>query len=183
MVTLDLSHRPLGSVTTCRHLEGRLIPTTNYRWYGACDLGDAEARRRWTSAVGVDRLQHINRLRQEVSALSMPYVQRLLDLKNSPVGDDALAHARQMQAVGDEFMTKMTALLRERKALLDQLHFPLDACVRLLGIAIDRVVQHGMTGTEWEVPDDVLTLFPDDVRPYFRPRLAAQIPSSSTYIG
>jgi hypothetical protein len=50
MVTLDLSHRPLGSVITCRHLESRLIPTTNYRRYGACVLGDAEARRRWTSA-------------------------------------------------------------------------------------------------------------------------------------
>src|SRR3989442_13822965 len=29
MVTLDLSHRPLGSVMTCRHLESRLMPNTN----------------------------------------------------------------------------------------------------------------------------------------------------------
>jgi hypothetical protein len=170
MVTLDLSHRPLGSVITCRHLESRLIPNTNYRWYGACVLGDAEARRRWTNAVGLDRLHDISRLRQEVSALSTPYVQQLLDLKNAPVGDDPLAHTRQMKAVVDEFTIKMTALLRERKALLDQLHFPMEACVRLLAIAIDRVVQQGVTGTEWEVPDEILTLFPDDVRPYFRPR-------------
>jgi hypothetical protein len=170
MVTLDLSHRPLGSVITCRHLESRLMPNTNYRWYGACVLGDLDARRRWTNAVGIDRLHDISRLRQEVSALSTPYVQQLLDLKNAPVGDNPLAHTQQMQAVVDDFMTKMTALLRERKALLEQIHFPLDACVRLLGIAIDRVVQQGMTGTEWEVPDEVLILFPQDARAYFRPR-------------
>jgi hypothetical protein len=170
MLTLDLSHRPLGAVITCSHLESRLMPNTNYRWYGACVLGDVEARRRWTNAVGVDRLRDISTLRQEVSALSMPYVQQLLDLKNTPVGDDPRAHTRQMQGVVDEFMIKVTALLRERKALLDQLHFPLEACVRLLGIAIDRVVQERVTGTEWEVPDAVLSLFPDDVRAYFRPR-------------
>jgi hypothetical protein len=135
-------------------------------------LGDAEARRRWSKAVGVDRLHDISTLRQEVSALSMPYIQQLLDLKNAPLGDNPLAHTRKLQGVVDEFMTKMTALLRERKAVLDQLHLPLEACVRLLGIAIDRFVQQGITEAEWEVPDEILTLFPDDVRAYFRPRQA-----------
>jgi DNA-binding CsgD family transcriptional regulator len=169
MVTLDLSHRPLGSVMTCRHLESRLMPNTNYRWYGACVLGDAEARRRWSNAIGVERLHDISALRQEVSALSLPYIQRLIELKNTPLGPNPLAHTRQIQGVVDDFMTKMTALLRERKAVLDQLHLPLDACIRLLGIAIDRFVKEGLTEAEWEVPDEVLLLFPDDVRAYFRP--------------
>ena len=172
MVTLDLSHRPLGSVVTCRHLESRLMPNTNYRWYGACVLGDAEARLRWTNAVGVERLEGISKLREEVSALSTPYIQRLLDLKNGPVGDNPLAHTRQVQAVVDEYMTRVTALLRERKAVLDQLHFPLEACVRLLGIAIDRFVQQGTIEPGWEVPDEVVSLFPADVQAYFRPRQA-----------
>jgi DNA-binding CsgD family transcriptional regulator len=169
MITLDLSHRPLASVTTCRHLEGRLVPTTNYRWFGACVLGDAEARRRWSNAIGVDRLHDISELRQEVSALSLPYIQRLNQLKNAPIGDNPLAHTRQVQFVVDDFMTKMTLLLRERKSVLDELHLPLDACLRLLGIAIDRFVQQGLSESEWEVPDEVLLLFPDDVRAYFRP--------------
>jgi len=114
--------------------------------------------------------------------LRTPYVQQLIDLKNAPAGDDPVAHTRRMQAVVDEFMGKVTALLRERKALLDQLHFPLEACVRLLGLAIDRVVQQGMTGAEWEVPDELLVLFPDDVRAYFRPRQATQTPRPATYI-
>jgi DNA-binding CsgD family transcriptional regulator len=172
MVTLDLSHRPLGAVMTCRHLESRLMPNTNYRWYGACVLGDEEARRRWSNAIGVDRLQHISTLRQEVSALSVPYIQQLLDLKNTPVADNPLAHTRRIQGVVDEFMTKMTALLRERKAVLDELHLPLEACIRLLALAIDRFVQHGVPESQWEVPEEVLTLFPEDVRAYFQPRRA-----------
>jgi DNA-binding CsgD family transcriptional regulator len=180
MVTLDLSHRPLGSIMTCRHLESRLMPNTNYRWYGACVLGDAEARRRWSNAVGIDRLHDISALRQEVSALSMPYIQQLLELKNTPIGPNPQAHTRRVQGVVDDFMTKMTALLRERKSVLDQLHLPLEACIRLLGIAIDRFVQQGLTESEWEVPDEVLTLFPDDVRAYFRPgRATTQSPQAS----
>jgi len=169
MVTLDLSHRPLGSIMTCGHLESRLMPNTNYRWYGACVLGDAEARRRWSNAIGADRLHDISTLRQEVSALSMPYIQRLIELKSLPAGSNPLAHTRQLQGVVDDFMTKMTLLLRERKAVLDQLHLPLEACIRLLGISIDRFVAQGLTEAEWEVPDEVLVLFPDDVRAYFRP--------------
>jgi hypothetical protein len=152
-------------------LESRLIPNTNYRWYGACVLGDAEARRAWSNAVGIDRLHAISTLRQEVSALSVPYVQQVLDLKNAPIVDP-LAHAQQLNGVVQDFMTKATALLRERQGLLDRLHLPLEACVRLLALAIYRVVQQGTTETEWEVPDEVLTLFPADIRAYFRPRSA-----------
>jgi DNA-binding CsgD family transcriptional regulator len=174
MVTLDISHRPLGSVMTCRHLESRLMPNTNYRWYGSCVLGDAEARRRWSNAVGVDRLHDISVLRQEVSALSMPYVQRLIELKGAPAEDNPVAHARQLQGVVDEFMTKITALLSQRKPVLDDLHLPLEACIRLLGISVDRFVKQGLTESEWEVPDEVLVLFPEDVRAYFRPGRATE---------
>jgi hypothetical protein len=183
MVTLDISHRPLGSVMTCRHLESRLMPNTNYRWYGACVLGDAEARRRWSNAVGVDRLHDISTLRQEVSALSLPYLQRLIELKNMPAGNNPLAHTRQIQGVVDDFMTKMTFLLRERKSVLDQLHLPLEACIRLLGIGIDRFVQHGLTDAEWQVPDEVLVLFPDDIRAYFRPGRATDPPVEASLRG
>jgi hypothetical protein len=59
-----------------------------------------------------------------------------------------------------------------RKPVLDELHLPLDACLRLLGVAIDHFVQQGMSEAQWEVPDEVLALFPDDVQAYFRPRQA-----------
>jgi hypothetical protein len=43
-------------------------------------------------------------------------------------------------------------------------------------------MQQGMTSAEWEVPDELLILFPDDVRAYFRPRQATQLPRPATYI-
>ena len=98
MVTLDISHRPLGAVWTCRHLESRLMPNTDYRWYGACAIGDAAARRRWSAAIGADRLYEISQLRQEVSAVSGPYIQRLIELKNAQP-PEAGEGSTQMQGV------------------------------------------------------------------------------------
>ena len=171
MVTLDISHRPLGAVWTCRHLESRLMPNTDYRWYGACAIGDAAARRRWSAAIGADRLYEISQLRQEVSAVSGPYIQRLIELKNAqqPEAGQGLG---QMQGVVDEFMTEMMRLLQSRKAVLDELHLPLRAVLQLVRVAIDRFVEQGLSEPEWEVPDEVLTQFPDDIRSYFRPRQA-----------
>jgi len=169
MVTLDISHRPLGAVWTCRHLESRLMPNTDYRWYGACAIGDAAARRRWSAAIGVDRLYEISQLRQEVSAVSGPYIQRLIELKNAQQ-PEAGQGLRQMQGVVDEFMTEMMRLLQARKTVLDELHLPLRAVLQLVRIAIDRFVEQGLSEPEWEVPDEVLTQFPDDIRSYFRPR-------------
>jgi DNA-binding CsgD family transcriptional regulator len=174
MVTLDISHRPLGAVWTCRHLESRLMPSTDYRWYGACAIGDAEARRRWSSAIGVDRLFEISQLRQEVSSLSGPYIQRLIDLKGAQ--QQAGPVSQQIQGVVDEFMTEIMRLLQSRKAVLDELHLPLRAVLQLVRVAIDRFVEQGLTEPEWEVPDEVLTQFPDDIRSYFRPRDAGDSP-------
>ena len=180
MVTLDISHRPLGAVWTCRHLESRLMPNTDYRWYGACAIGDAEARRRWSAAIGVDRLYEISRLRQEVSAISGPYIQRLIELKSQPETQQVL---RQMQGAVDEFMTEMMRLLQSRKTVLDELHLPLRAVLQLVRIAIDRFVEQGLREPEWEVPDEVLTQFPDDIRSYFRPRPAGDSPQTLDHTG
>jgi DNA-binding CsgD family transcriptional regulator len=196
MVTLDISHRPLGAVWTCRHLESRLMPNTDYRWYGACAIGDAAARRRWSSAIGVDRLYEISRLRQEVSAISGPYIQRLIELKSAlqavpPGGQSTLPTesqearqvSRQIQGAVDEFMTEMMRLLQSRKTVLDELHLPLRAVLQLVRIAIDRFVEQGLSEPEWEVPDEVLTQFPDDIRSYFRPRPTGDSPQKLDHSG
>ena len=118
MVTLDISHRPLGSVLTCRHLESRLVPNTDYRWYGACVIGDAEARRRWSNDVGPTRLHEISTLRQEVSALSGPYVQRLMELRVAAFQQGVAGPTDDMKIVVAQFMRDMTSLLQERRAVL-----------------------------------------------------------------
>jgi len=171
MVALDISERPMGSVLTCRHLASRLIPSTNFRWYGACLIGDANARRRWSTAVGATRLHDINLVRQEISALSGPFVQRLWELKSTTGRPDSLAAQRQMRGVVDQFMTSMTTLLKQRQDVLDRLNLPLDSCLRLVRYAIDRFVNEGLSEADWDVPDEILGLFPDEVRAYFRPDL------------
>jgi len=175
MVALDISYRPLGSISTCRHLESRLMPNTNFRWYGACVIGDAEARRRWSNKVGSSRLRDISTLRQEVSTLSGPYVQRLWELKLARQNDPQMAEpiSRQVDAAVDQFMTQMREVLANRRAVLDELHMPLEACLRLVRVAIDQFVKQGHSEADWEVPDEVLALFPDDVHSYFRPRQTA----------
>jgi len=84
--------------------------------------------------------------------------------------------SQQIQGVVDEFMTEMMRLLQSRKAVLDELHLPLRAVLQLVRVAIDRFVEQGLTEPEWEVPDEVLTQFPDDIRSYFRPRDAGDSP-------
>ena len=180
MITLDISHRPLGAVWTCRHLESRLMPNTDYRWYGACAIGDAEARRHWSQSVGPGRLYEISQVRQEVSALSGPYIQRLIELKSA---EQQEASQGQMQGVVDEFMTEMMRLLHSRKTVLDELHLPLRAVLQLVRVAIDRFVEQGLSEPEWEVPDEVLTQFPDDIRSYFRPRHAGDGPEKLDHTG
>jgi len=54
-----------------------------------------------------------------------------------------------------------------------ELHLPLEACLRLVRLAIDLFVQRGLSEADWEVPDEVLALFPDDVHSSFRPRPTA----------
>jgi hypothetical protein len=74
-------------------------------------------------------------------------------------------------------MTEMMRLLQSRKGVLDELHLPVQAVLQLVRIAIDRFVEQGLAESEWEVPDEVLNLFPDDIRSYFRPRQATDSPA------
>jgi hypothetical protein len=43
--TTDSRDRPLPQVLTCRHLVSRPFEQPKVGWYGACDIGDAVARR------------------------------------------------------------------------------------------------------------------------------------------
>ena len=87
------------------------------------------------------------------------------------------------QGAVDEFMTEMMRLLQSRKTVLDELHLPLRAVLQLVRIAIDRFVEQGLSEPEWEVPDEVLTQFPDDIRSYFRPRPASDSPQKLDHTG
>src|SRR5438105_4917581 len=52
MVTFDPSYEPLAWFKACRHLELKATTPIENRWYGACAIGDAAARDRWTQSIG-----------------------------------------------------------------------------------------------------------------------------------
>src|SRR5438445_9616877 len=79
-IPLDTLYQPLQPVLTCRHLETRSLPE-RHRWYGACGLGDAEARRRWAAEVGSKRLARIGELQRLMGEAIRGDLQRLWELK------------------------------------------------------------------------------------------------------
>ena len=52
VVTFDPSYEPLAWFKACRHLELKATTPIENRWYGACAIGDAAARDRWTQSIG-----------------------------------------------------------------------------------------------------------------------------------
>ena len=52
VVTFDPSYEPLAWFKACRHLELKATTPIDNRWYGACAIGDAAARDRWTQSIG-----------------------------------------------------------------------------------------------------------------------------------
>src|ERR1700682_237267 len=49
-VPTDSRDRPLPAVLTCRHLVSRSFNLPKVGWYGACEIGDAAARRAYLRA-------------------------------------------------------------------------------------------------------------------------------------
>jgi len=50
-LAVDSQYRPLGRHNGCRHFEVHSLGGRAVGFYGACGLGDAEARRRWVEGV------------------------------------------------------------------------------------------------------------------------------------
>jgi|GEM_PF-5381242 len=59
--------------------------------------------------------------------------------------------------------------------MLEEIHLPEDACRELIRIALDRLVMQRSVDVQLEVPDEVLSRFPNDVRIFFRPQPSAPL--------
>src|SRR5258708_8367074 len=75
-IPLNTLYQPLEPVLTCRHLETRSMEQ-RHPWYGACALGNPDARSRWARQVGVTRLERILAVQRELGAAIAPYTPRL----------------------------------------------------------------------------------------------------------
>jgi hypothetical protein len=182
-IPLDTLYQPLQPVLTCRHLETRAL-RERHRWYGACALGDAEARRRWAADVGTTRLAKIRQLQRQIGQAISGEMQHLWQLKGQQLqayrnGTDTAAVTRELGQLSDRAMGDLTSYLKSHTDLLIEVGMPLDAMIELTRLSFDRFIEgrHSAEVT-LEVPDSVLAGLSDPVRAFFRPTRPAQAPLS-----
>jgi multidrug efflux pump subunit AcrA (membrane-fusion protein) len=177
-IPLDTRYQPLDPVVTCRHLETRAL-SQRHRWYAACALGDAEARRRWVRELGVGRLERIRTLQRETADVMEPYSPRLWELKGEQLralrdSRDASAITAQLRELGNQVATSLGTFLAQRQQAFAEVDLPIDAARNLIQVAIDRFIDTQFSSeVSFEVPDDALQRFPEAVRSFFRPSAAA----------
>ena len=167
VVALDERSRPAGRMWTCQHLEGRLIEKTDYRWYGACVLGDVVGRNRWAERAGLYRVRMINHLLTELAPLSGHLAQRLWKLK----GDQARALAQNldpspatklMGTLAGRYVGDLEAFFEGHRRLLEANQLAIDESLARARSLIDRILEPGSPAA-WDDRFDVLMGFPEDV--------------------
>ena len=175
-IPLDTLYQPLEPVLTCRHLETRSM-TQRHRWYGACALGDSDARNRWTRQVGLARLERIRAVQRELGAAIAPYSMRLWELKGQQLrairdGGDAGPATIELRRLAGMMTAELDQFLQRRNAAFGEIDMPIDAARKLIQVALERFIdtQHA-SEISFEVPDDILQRFPDSVRTFFRPEM------------
>jgi hypothetical protein len=173
-IPLDSLYQPLDPVLTCRHLETRAM-TQRHRWYAACALGDAEARRRWVRDVGAARLERIRAVQRELGTSIAPYITSLWELKGQQLlalhdGKDAEPATRELRRLGGQMTEELSTFVKGHSQALAAIEMPADATMQLVRAAVDRFVDtHFATEVTLEVPDELLKRFPEPVQSFFRP--------------
>jgi hypothetical protein len=173
-IPLDTLYQPLEPVMTCRHLETRTL-AQRHRYYAACALGDAEARRQWAKEVGSVRLGRIRALQRQLGTVIAAASGDLWKLKGQQLrayrdGRDATPVTAELKQLAGTLSVEADRFLVEHAAAFAEVDMPIDAARQLIHIAVDRFIQTQFASeVSFEVPDDVLQSFPEPVRTFFRP--------------
>jgi hypothetical protein len=173
-IPLNTLFQPLEPVLTCRHIETRAL-NEPHRWYAACSLGDAEARRQWARQVGVGRLERIRAVQRELGAAIAPYNQRLWALKGQQLrafndGKDAEPVSAALRELAGQVSGELGAFLRAHEQTFADIDLPVESALKIVQLAISRFIETPLsTEVSLEVPDDVLRRFPEPVQTFFRP--------------
>ena len=173
-IPLDTMYQPLEPVLTCRHLETRAL-AQRHRWYAACALGDADARRRWVRELGTVRLARIRALQRKLAAVFEPFSAELWRLKGQQLrafrdGRDTDKVTAQLRELTGHMGSETDKFIGEHAEEFAAVDMPVDAARHLVHVAIDRFVEMQFASeVSFEVPDDALQRFPEPVRTFFRP--------------
>jgi len=164
---LDEKSRPIAPIWTCQHLAGRRMAKTEYRWYGACVLGDSIGRERWAKQAGPDRLRTLNHLQHDLAPVTGPFAQRLWELKGDQAralqrNEDPRSATQRMEALSDRFIGDIGTVLNRRRGLLKQNWLSIDECVDQARRLIEGVLEQASPAV-WDSRFDALMRFPADV--------------------
>lgn len=174
-IPLDTEYRPLTPVLTCRHLITQPLPGGMARWYGACDVGDAQSRQNWVADVDSNWLDGVARIRREMEILNRPFIQKIWavkarELKALHDGQSSDQATRELNEVADQFLGACKAFVDEHANEFQALDLPPDAVLALLSRSLTDFVNLKTADARWMVPDELLRRFPRTVRIFFRPR-------------
>src|SRR5260370_11686595 len=141
---LDTIYQPPEPVLTCRQPETRPMEQ-RHRWYGACALGNSDARSRWARQVGVTRLERIRAVQRELGAAIAPYTTRLWELKGQQLrafrdGADAGPATTELRRLSGLMTDELDQVLRKRSEAFEGIGMPIDAARQVIPVPIDPVI-------------------------------------------
>jgi hypothetical protein len=181
-IPLDTLYQPLEPVITCRHLVTRSLPE-RYRWYAACAIGDAEARRHWANNLSPERLERMRTLQRSMAQVLAPQSAILWDIKGQQLralrdGKDTTEVAAELRRQAENTLYALDTFLTTNEQGFTDVDLPLGAVRELIHAAVDQFLDtHYSSEISFEVPDELLEQFPASVRSFFRP--PAPAPSGS----
>ena len=176
-VALDTQYRFLRVLNSCRHLAARTLPPPASGYYGGCALGDAAAREDWVTQVERRRLDGVRALGRDIAALTSGLTQELWAAKGDQLravrsGHSAARHTTRLRRIVADYERQAAAFFASRRAELDALGLPEQACVELIREALEEFVEARTLETTAQPSDRVLERFSPAVRTLLRPNPA-----------
>ncbi len=179
-IPLDTLYQPLQPVLTCRHLEIRSMDA-RHRWYGACALGEMEARQRWAKEVGTSRLAKIRELQAEMGGAIRPEIARLWQVKGQQLqafrgNADAGPSTRELRQLSDQAIKRLITFMESRAAAFADVGMPVAALVLLTRRSFERFIESRYSAeVSLDIPDSVLAGMSEPVRTFFRPAIQGDV--------
>lgn len=173
-VALDTQYRFLRVLNSCRHLSVRSLPPPAAGFYAACSLGDAPARTQWVRQVEQRRLDGIRALGRDIALATAGLTQELWAAKGDQLralrsGRSANRHSNRLRRIVADYERQATAFFASRRADLEALGLPEEACVELLREALGEFVEARSLDSMAQPSDRVLERFSPAVRMLLRP--------------
>lgn len=170
-VGLDTKFEPLRPVWTCGHLEAGQTPGLAASYYGRCRLGTAAERARWGAQLEQERVRALKELFLDLNAVIEPLLAHLWAAKGQQLraGGDA-ATTQRLEETQRSCLVPLFAYVDANAARMNALGLPADAFTALFDEAAQHLVRSSSSSPIFQIPDEILDRFPEEIRVFFRPQ-------------